>query len=41
MISNIVLKPFRDETSFTESRMSEEELLRGLESLDPPERRED
>jgi CBS domain containing-hemolysin-like protein len=31
VISNIFLKPFRDETSFTESRMSEEELRVMLE----------
>ncbi len=30
-----------DDSEITFDRMSEEELLRGLESLDPPERRED
>lgn len=30
-----------DEPDMTFDRMSEEELLRGLESIDPPERRED
>ena len=30
-----------DEPEMTFDRMSEEELLRGLESLDPPERRDD
>jgi DNA-directed RNA polymerase subunit omega len=30
-----------DDSEVTFDRMSEEELLRGLESLDPPERRED
>ena len=30
-----------DDADATFDRMSEEELLRGLESLDPPERRED
>ncbi len=30
-----------DEPGITFDRMSEEELLRGLESIDPPERRED
>jgi DNA-directed RNA polymerase subunit omega len=30
-----------DDAELTFDRMSEEELLRGLESLDPPERRED
>ena len=30
-----------DEPEITFDRMSEEELLRGLESIDPPERRED
>jgi DNA-directed RNA polymerase subunit omega len=30
-----------DDSDVTFDRMSEEELLRGLESLDPPERRED
>lgn len=30
-----------DDGSVTFDRMSEEELLRGLESIDPPERRED
>jgi len=30
-----------DEPEMTFDRMSEEELLRGLESIDPPERRED
>lgn len=30
-----------DDGGITFDRMSEEELLRGLESLDPPERRED
>ena len=30
-----------DEAEMTFDRMSEEELLRGLESIDPPERRED
>lgn len=32
-------RPAPDEMTF--DRMSEEELLRGLESLDPPERRDD
>ncbi len=30
-----------DEPDMTFDRMSEEELLRGLESIDPPERRDD
>jgi DNA-directed RNA polymerase subunit omega len=30
-----------DDSEITFDRMSEEELLRGLESIDPPERRED
>ena len=30
-----------DDTDVAFDRMSEEELLRGLESIDPPERRED
>jgi DNA-directed RNA polymerase subunit omega len=30
-----------DEVDMTFDRMSEEELLRGLESIDPPERRDD
>ncbi len=30
-----------DEADMTFDRMSEEELLRGLESIDPPERRDD
>lgn len=30
-----------EESEITFDRMSEEELLRGLESIDPPERRED
>jgi DNA-directed RNA polymerase subunit omega len=30
-----------EESGITFDRMSEEELLRGLESIDPPERRED
>ena len=30
-----------DDTEITFDRMSEEELLRGLESIDPPERRDD
>ena len=30
-----------DELEMTFDRMSEEELLRGLESIDPPERRDD
>jgi DNA-directed RNA polymerase subunit omega len=30
-----------EDSEITFDRMSEEELLRGLESLDPPERRED
>ncbi len=30
-----------DEAEMTFDRMSEEELLRGLESIDPPERRDD
>ena len=30
-----------DDGSITFDRMSEEDLLRGLESIDPPERRED
>ena len=30
-----------DEPEMTFDRMSEEDLLRGLESIDPPERRED
>jgi DNA-directed RNA polymerase subunit omega len=30
-----------DDAELTFDRMSEEELLRGLESIDPPERRED
>jgi DNA-directed RNA polymerase subunit omega len=30
-----------EEAEITFDRMSEEELLRGLESIDPPERRED
>jgi DNA-directed RNA polymerase subunit omega len=30
-----------EESEMTFDRMSEEELLRGLESIDPPERRED
>ena len=30
-----------EDSEITFDRMSEEELLRGLESIDPPERRED
>ena len=30
-----------DDSEITFDRMSEEELLRGLESIDPPERRDD
>jgi DNA-directed RNA polymerase subunit omega len=33
--------PADDEPDMTFDRMSEEELLRGLESIDPPERRDD
>jgi DNA-directed RNA polymerase subunit omega len=30
-----------EDSEITFDRMSEEELLRGLESIDPPERRDD
>ena len=33
--------PAEEEVDMTFDRMSEEELLRGLESIDPPERRDD
>lgn len=33
--------PAQPESEMTFDRMSEEDLLRGLESLDPPERRDD
>jgi len=33
--------PAEDDAEMTFDRMSEEELLRGLESIDPPERRDD
>lgn len=33
--------PLRPEGEMTFDRMSEEDLLRGLESLDPPDRRDD
>ena len=33
--------PPADDSEMTFDRMSEEELLRGLESLDPPDRRDD